>query len=66
MKDPILEEIHRMRERVAAEFNYDIRRIMEDSHRKQLAYGHDVVTLEAGRWREVFRAPKSAKARRRP
>jgi len=57
MKDPILEEIRRTRERVAAAFNYDIRRIIEDSRRMQLAYGHSVVSLESGRWREVFRAP---------
>jgi len=32
--DPIVEEVHRVREEIAAKFNYDLRAICEDAQRR--------------------------------
>ncbi len=58
MKDPIIEEIRKVREEIAAEFDYDIRRIMEHSRRHQFTSGHDVVDHTSGECRVVFKAPR--------
>ena len=44
-KDPIVEEIHRIREEHAASFDYDIHRIFEDLREQQRASGKEYVTL---------------------
>ena len=39
VRDDILEEIHRTRERIAEKFNYDIAAIVEDARKRQEASG---------------------------
>lgn len=37
--DPIIEEIHRIRQKIAERFNYDIHAIAEDARKRQVAEG---------------------------
>jgi hypothetical protein len=41
--DPVVAEIHRIREQIAARFNYDVRAIGEDARRRDAASGQPVV-----------------------
>ena len=43
--DPIVAEIHAIRERLAARFNYDVRAIGKDAQERQALVGHKVVCL---------------------
>ncbi|NJM76468.1 MAG: hypothetical protein HC852_12600 [Acaryochloridaceae cyanobacterium RU_4_10] len=43
--DEIVEEIHRIREKYAKSFNYDLDAIFEDLRRKEAASGREVVNL---------------------
>lgn len=43
--DPVVDEIKRYREEVAARFHYDLRAIVADVQRRQTADGHKVVRL---------------------
>ncbi len=43
-QDPIVEEIHRIREKHAKKFNYDLHAICEDIRKKQAQSGHKVVS----------------------
>ena len=38
-EDPIVAEIHRTREKLAAEFNYDVKAIFADLRKRQVALG---------------------------
>lgn len=44
-KDPIIEEIHAIREEIAREANYDIERILAAARARQAASGRKVVQL---------------------
>jgi len=44
-KDPIVEEIRRNRQELAARFNYDLRAIIADAQRRQQARGKKVVSF---------------------
>ena len=44
-RDPIVEEIRKVREEHAARFNYDLRAIAEDLRKRQAEGGHKVVSL---------------------
>ena len=44
-EDPIVAEVRRVREQHAAEFNYDLRAIMEDYQRRQATSGREYVSL---------------------
>lgn len=43
--DPIIEELHRVRDEIAAEFNYDLRAIVADLRRSQQAENRQVISL---------------------
>jgi hypothetical protein len=43
--DPIIEEIHKIRQAHAAKFNYDIRAIVKDYQDKQKRSGRTVVSF---------------------
>jgi len=43
-KDPVVEEIHRIRDEQAKKFNYDLHAICEDARAKQMSAGHKVVS----------------------
>jgi hypothetical protein len=43
-QDPIVEEIHRIREEHAKKFNYDLHAICEDIRKKQAQSGRKVVS----------------------
>ncbi len=43
--DPIIEELHKIREQIAAESNYDLHEIVESLRRSQRETGREVVTL---------------------
>ena len=44
-RDPIVEEIHRIREEHAARFNYDLDAIFRDLEKRQYESGHKVVSF---------------------
>ena len=44
-RDPIIEELHKVREAYAGRFNNDLRAICADAQQKQGEEGHRVVTL---------------------
>ena len=59
MKDPILEELRRIREAIAARCGYDPARILEESNGLGRALGHDVVTISpCGEIIVVYKAPE--------
>jgi hypothetical protein len=43
--DPIIEEIHRVRESISAKFNDDLQSIADDASRRQLDSGRKTVSL---------------------
>ena len=43
-KDPIVEEIHRVREEYAKRLNYDLHAICEDLRKKQGKTNHNIVS----------------------
>lgn len=43
--DPIVAELHRVRERHAKEFGYDLRRMFDDLKKQQETCGRKVVSL---------------------
>ena len=47
--DPIVEEIHRIREEIAKRFNYDLEAIVRDAQRRQHESGAKVVRREPRR-----------------
>ena len=60
MKDPIVEQVRRVKERLAAKFNYDIRAIGEDARRRQWDWGGKVVSWDAKRGRFItVKKPKA-------
>jgi hypothetical protein len=48
-KDPIVEEVRKHRQQIAAEFGYDIRAIAQDARRRQASSGHPIVTQQESR-----------------
>ena len=45
MKDPIVEEVRRIRDTHASAFKFDLRAICEDLRKKEQSCGHPVVSL---------------------
>jgi len=45
MKDPIVEEVQKLRQAHAAKFNFDLHAICEDLRQKEKACGHPLVSL---------------------
>ena len=46
-KDEIVEEIHKIREKYAESFNYDLKAIFADLQKKQAESGREVVNLSS-------------------
>ena len=46
LHDPIVEEVRAIREQLAAQFNFDIRKIVEDAQRRQAASKSKIVSFE--------------------
>ena len=44
-KDPIVDEVRKIREKHAAKFNYDIKAIMADAQKRQYKSGHKIVSF---------------------
>lgn len=42
-EDPIVAEVHRTREKLAAQFNYDIRAFFADARKRQSELGEELV-----------------------
>ena len=42
-EDPIVEEVHRIREKLAAEYNFDVKAIFADLRKRQIALGGRLV-----------------------
>lgn len=57
-RDPIVEEIRKIREEHAARFNYDVRAIVEDARKRQEEGEHKVVSFAPQR-RRVAEKPAS-------
>jgi hypothetical protein len=51
LEDPIVAEVHRIREKLAAKFNYDVHAIGRDARKRERTSGHKVVNLAAKRRR---------------
>ena len=49
-KDPIVEEVRKIREDHAKKFNYDLKRICKDLKEKEKHCGHKVVSLPPKRY----------------
>jgi hypothetical protein len=49
MKDPIVEEVRKIRDEHAARFNYDLDAIFKDLKRREKESGQPVITLEPKR-----------------
>ena len=47
MKDPIVEEVRKARQKHTEKFNYDLHLICEDLREKEIKSGHPVVSLPA-------------------
>ena len=45
MKDPIVEEVRRIRDAHAAKFNFDLHAICNDLRKKETSCGHPLVSL---------------------
>ena len=45
MKDPIVEEVRKVRNAHAAKFNFDLHAICEDLRKKEKDCGHPVISL---------------------
>ncbi|MFY9826731.1 MAG: hypothetical protein WAM82_35580 [Thermoanaerobaculia bacterium] len=45
-KDPIIEEIHAVREEIARQAGYDLEKILEEARVRQAASGRPAVTLQ--------------------
>ena len=45
-QDPIVEEIRAIREQLAAKFDFDIRKIVEDAQRRQATSASRIVSFE--------------------
>ena len=46
--DPIVEEVRAIREQLAAQFDFDIRRIIADAQNRQASSGRRVVSFQPG------------------
>jgi hypothetical protein len=46
IRDPIVEEVRAVRERLASEFNFDIRAIVADAQRRQATSNRKVVSFQ--------------------
>lgn len=44
-KDPIVKQVRKVREEHAAKFNFDIKAIIEDARKRQVASQHKVVSF---------------------
>ncbi|MHC5016906.1 MAG: hypothetical protein ACYTGM_20830 [Planctomycetota bacterium] len=44
-RDPIVEEVRKVRQEYAARFNYDLKAIAEDLRRRQAESGRDIVAF---------------------
>ena len=44
-KDPVVEEVRKIRDEYARSFDYDLGRICEDLRKQQAESGRDIVTL---------------------
>lgn len=58
MKDPIVEEIRRVREEHAARFNYDVDAIFEDLRKREKETGGALVSLQPRRVVKVGERPE--------
>ena len=45
-QDPIVEEVRAIREQLAAQFNFDIRKIVEDAQRRQATSKSRIVSFQ--------------------
>jgi hypothetical protein len=45
MKDPVVQEVRRARERIAAKHNYDLNAIIADAAKRQAQSGHRIVSF---------------------
>lgn len=46
IQDPIVEEVRAIREQLAAQFNYDIRKIVEDAQQRQATSQRKIIRVE--------------------
>ena len=60
LEDPIIEELHKIREEIAAESNYDLHAIVVALRQRQLAEGRTVVSLPPKRVANLSEAGECA------
>lgn len=61
--DPIIEELHQIRERLAAKFNYDVYAIVADAQEQQAKEDHPVVSFAKPRSEAEEPATEAAQKR---
>jgi len=61
-EDPIVAEVHRIREQLAAKFNFDVKAIFEDMRKRQELLGSRLVSRQRA---EHVYGPPSQEARRK-
>lgn len=52
-RDPVVEEVRKLRDQYARQFDYDLKRIFQDLREQERADGREVVTLKP---RRAFRS----------
>jgi hypothetical protein len=57
IKDPIVNEVRKVRDELAKKFNYDVDAIFSDLREKQKKYGNRIVNLRKQRRSEQASAP---------
>ncbi len=58
--DPIVEEVRRVKERLAAKFNYDLDAMFADARSRECSSGHKVVRLKPRRLKPTAGVQPSA------
>ncbi len=60
LKDPIVEEVHRIRKKLSAKFGHDLGAICADARKREKQSGRKVVDL-SGKARGAAKQPRSAR-----
>ncbi|MEX1231143.1 MAG: hypothetical protein WEB58_12935 [Planctomycetaceae bacterium] len=66
LRDPIVEEVRAIREQLAAECNFDIRKIIDDAQRRQKASKSRIVSFERPKKTAMQTEPASATSAHTP
>jgi hypothetical protein len=60
-KDPIVEEVHRIRRKLSAKFGHDIDAVCADARKREKTSGHKVLDLSSKKVRGAVKRTRSAR-----